>query len=234
MKELAALAKKYRTVVIPNVMLSHNSRYSNTCVVIGPEGNALGMYSKTHLAPGEENTLEAGKAIEVVTTPFGKIGLMICFDINFPELPRCYELLGAELLLWTTMRQAEHEEGLYRAVLPGYAITHGIPLGVSTYVSEMQQIDRNPMSSILYNIFGQVVAGNRTTPGVVRGTVDLDERPLDRRTWANPEWVCTASYLRRQRRPDLYGPMVKLLTPEERNRDNEPTVKPKLANQRGD
>jgi hypothetical protein len=98
----------------------------------------------------------------------------------------------------------------------------------------MQQIDRNPMSSVLYNSFGQVVAGNRVTPGVVRGTIDLDERPLERRTWSNPEWVCSTSYLRRQRRPDLYGVLVKPMTAEERNRDNEPTVRGKFPNQKGD
>jgi predicted amidohydrolase len=234
MTQIAGLAKKYRMVVIPDVMLRRGDKFSNTCVVFGPEGNVLGEYSKTHVAPEEEKCFDPGNSIATVATPFGKIGLMICYDINFPELTRCYEMLGAELLLWTTMRQGEHEEGLYRAVLPGRAITHGIPLGVSTYVSEMQQIDRNPMSSVLYNVFGQVVAGNRITPGVVRGTIDLDERPLERRTWSNPEWVCSTSYLRRQRRPDLYGVLVKPMTAEERNRDNEPTVRGKFPNQKGD
>ena len=234
MKEVSALAKKFKMVVIPNVMLQKDNHWLNSCVVYGPEGTVLGHYNKSHTAPGECDYFTPGNAIEPVETPFGRLGLLICYDINFIEASRCHELKGADILLWTTMRQAENEEGLYRAGLPARCILHGLPLGVSTYVTEGQFLSRNPMSSILYNSFGQVLAGGRSTPGVVRGVVDLDEQPLERRTWSNPEWLNSPSYLRRQRRPDLYNVLVKPLTEADRNLDNEPTVRPKLADQRGD
>jgi predicted amidohydrolase len=225
MKELSALAKKYKMVVIADVMLQQGSRWSNTAVVYGPEGTVLGGYSKSHVAPGEDNYFDPGNAIEPIETPFGRLGLLICYDINFIELTRCYEMKGADLLLWTTMRQGENEEGLYRAGLPARALIHGLPFGVSTYVGNDQHLSRNPMSSILYNCFGQVIAGGRITPGVLRGTVDISEHPLERRTWSNPEWLDSPSYLRRQRRPDLYGVLVKPLTDADRDTRNEPVVR---------
>ena len=240
MKEVAALAKAFNMVVIPDVMLHDGGngrdggRYFNSAVVFGPKGDVLGQYRKTHLAPGECETFDPGDAIEPIATPYGRIGLLICYDINFPELTRVHEMKGAELLLWTTMRQAEHEEGLYRAVLPGRAWTHGIPFGVATYVSEGQLVMRNPMSSILYNCFGQVIAGGLVTPGVVRGVADLDEHPLERRTWANPEWLNSGAYLRRQRRPDLYGVLTRPLSAGERDLRNEPAVRPASPEQMKD
>jgi predicted amidohydrolase len=224
MQDLAGLARKHKMVVIPDVLFLEDNRKRNTCVVYGPEGSVLGLYSKTHLAPGECNTVEAGDSLKPVTTPFGKLGLFICYDVQFPEIPRVYEVEGAEILLWTTMRQCEHEDGQFRQILPARCIETGLPLGVATYVTEHQRIGRKPMSSHIYNALGQVVAGGSYKGGVVRGTLDLDEVNLERRSWEKPDWVNASSYFRRQRRPDLYGALTRPLSAEEKNPDNEPAI----------
>lgn len=225
MKQCAALAKKHKMVVIPDVFLEENGRYYNSCEVIGTKGEKLGHYRKTHLAPGECDYFEEGDAIKPIETPFGKLGLLICYDVNFPELTRCHEVQGADILIWTTMRQGEHEDGQYRAILPARALEHGIPLAVATYVTPYQLIGRKPMSGICFNSLGQVVAGGQLQAGVVKATINLEDKPLDRRTWGKPDWVVRASYLRRRRRPDLYGPLVDLLSGDEANPDKEPTAR---------
>jgi predicted amidohydrolase len=162
--------------------------------------------------------------VKPIATPFGKLGILICYDINFVELTRCYELAGAELLLWTTMRQGNQEEDLYRCRLPARCMEHNLPLGVSTWVTEDQERSRAPMASILYNQFGQTVAGGAVTPGVVRGEIDLDLHPTGQRRWGEPEVVRTGPYTRRQRRPDLYGSLVKRLSAAEADPEKEPVV----------
>ncbi|HYF48562.1 MAG TPA: carbon-nitrogen hydrolase family protein [Planctomycetota bacterium] len=226
MKECSALAKKHKMVVIPNVMLLRE-KVTNTCVVYGPDGSVLGEYSKIHIAPGECEFFEAGKSIQPVETPFGKLGMLICYDINFPELTRCHELQGADILLWTTMRQGELEEGHFRARLAGRCIDHGLPFAVSTYVSEDQLQNRACMSSTIFNQFGQVVGGGKFDAGVVRGTIDHDNRPLERLTWDTPDWLDSPSYLRRQRRPDLYGAITRPLTADEKDTTKERVVIPR-------
>lgn len=221
LRQVAALAARYGMVAIPDVLLIDGDHATNTALVYGPDGALLGQYAKTHLAPGERQTCAAGDAIETIATPFGRLGLLICWDIHFPELTRVHELQGADLLLWTTMRQAESEEILWRAVLPARCWDHSLPLGVSTYVTAHQVPLRRPMAATVFSAFGQVIAGGMCGEGVVQGTVDLDERPHDRRYWGRPDWVDAGSYYRRYRRPDLYAPLTAALAPVDADPDVE-------------
>ncbi|MCZ7649364.1 MAG: carbon-nitrogen hydrolase family protein [Planctomycetota bacterium] len=223
-KSLRESARKHGMVVIPDVLWLEGGRPYNRCVVIGPEGERLGHYDKVHLAPEEQKTVDFGAKLEPVATPFGKLGLLVCYDINFPEITRCYELQGAEILIWTTMRQCESEEILYRAVLPARAYEHKLPFAVTTYVTPNQHLNMKPMTSAVFNALGQLVAGSMTCEGVVAGTVDLDARPLLRRAWANPQFVDASRYFARQRHPELYGPLTRRLGADEANPALEPTV----------
>jgi predicted amidohydrolase len=69
----------------------------NTAVVIGPEGDVLGRYRKTHLFCGED-WVTAGDRAVVVETPLARLGLMICFDGDYPELARIEAVRGAEVI----------------------------------------------------------------------------------------------------------------------------------------
>ena len=70
----------------------------NSAVLIGPGGDVLGVYRKTHLFPGEMQWVTAGDAVTVVDTELGRIGLSVCFDGDFPELFRIQAVLGAEII----------------------------------------------------------------------------------------------------------------------------------------
>ncbi len=74
----------------------------NAAVLIGPDGDVLGVYRKTHPFPGERvergGWVTAGDDVCVVETSLGRIGLIICFDGDFPELSRIEALLGAEVI----------------------------------------------------------------------------------------------------------------------------------------
>ena len=74
----------------------------NTAVVIGPSGDVLGEYRKTHPFGPERaecgGWVTAGDSALVVDTPFARLGLMICFDGDYPELARIEAVQGAEVL----------------------------------------------------------------------------------------------------------------------------------------
>src|SRR5262249_37657023 len=67
-------------------------------LLIGPGGDVLGVYRKTHPFPGEMQWVTAGDSVTVVDTELGRIGLSVCFDGDFPELYRIQAVLGAEII----------------------------------------------------------------------------------------------------------------------------------------
>ena len=100
----------------------------NTSLVFGPTGERLGVYRKIHLfdleIPGgpvekESERFAAGSRPVCVSTPVGKIGLSICYDLRFPELYRELVSAGAEILVapaaFTAHTGAAHWEVLLRA-----------------------------------------------------------------------------------------------------------------------
>jgi deaminated glutathione amidase len=74
----------------------------NAAVLIGPSGEVLGVYHKTHPFGGERadrgGWVTPGEDICVVETPLGRIGLIICFDGDYPELSRITAIKGAEII----------------------------------------------------------------------------------------------------------------------------------------
>ncbi len=80
----------------------------NTSYVFSPQGEEIAKHRKMHLfdinVPGgqrfmESDTLTAGDSVTVFDTPFGKVGVAICFDIRFSELFRLMGNQGAEIIV---------------------------------------------------------------------------------------------------------------------------------------
>jgi predicted amidohydrolase len=74
----------------------------NAAVLIGPDGEVRGVYRKTHVFCGEGRDdggwVTPGDEAVVVETDLGRIGLMICFDGDYPELARIEAVRGAEVI----------------------------------------------------------------------------------------------------------------------------------------
>jgi len=82
-------------------------RIRNTSVLMDPEGVICAIYRKMHLfdvdVPGgkrfrESETVEPGNDVVVAPTPWGGLGLSICYDLRFPELYRAHAAKGARMV----------------------------------------------------------------------------------------------------------------------------------------
>lgn len=99
------------------------------CLVLNEQGKTVARYDKIHLfdvnVPGSEEqyreseTIEAGEAALLLDTPFGRLGVAICYDLRFPELFRYMAAQGMDLLAvpaaFTAKTGAAHWELLIRA-----------------------------------------------------------------------------------------------------------------------
>jgi len=71
----------------------------NSSVIVGPKG-LIGLYRKVHLFYREKLFFSAGNlGFPVFDLPFGKVGMMICFDWIYPEAARTLTLKGAQLIV---------------------------------------------------------------------------------------------------------------------------------------
>ena len=74
----------------------------NSAVIVGPQG-LIHVYRKTHLPVlGVDRFVRPGDALQVVQTPAGLLGPLICYDLRFPEPPRVLALQGAEIIVHPT------------------------------------------------------------------------------------------------------------------------------------
>jgi len=98
---VADLARQHHLHILGSCLsLLGVNRFGNTAVWFDPQGQNQAEYSKIHLfrLMAEEQFLTAGEKLAMLTTPWGKAGLAICYDLRFPEMFRAYALAGARLV----------------------------------------------------------------------------------------------------------------------------------------
>ena len=88
--------------VVVGVLEQAGDKIHNSALLLGPAG-LLAVYRKTHLPfLGVDRFVEPGDAFAVHDTPVGRIGLLICYDMRFPESARVLALDGAEIIAHPT------------------------------------------------------------------------------------------------------------------------------------
>ena len=164
-----------------------------SCLVFNDKGERVARYDKIHLFDvnlvendetyHESQTIENGEQIApVVETPFGKLGLAICYDLRFPEMFRYMAREGAEIFTlpsaftditgkahWEILVRARAIENLAYVVAPGQGGYHAN--GRQTYGNSMivdpwgRVLDRLPKGSgvVMANVDVQQVKSVRTT-----------------------------------------------------------------------
>lgn len=117
----AALARELHVnIVAGSVVTAERGRFYNTAYVFDREGQTVAQYHKTHLfSPSGEGThFQAGDTLCRFTLDGQRCGLIICYDLRFPELTRRMALEGLDLLFvpaqWPDTRTM-HLETLARA-----------------------------------------------------------------------------------------------------------------------
>lgn len=88
--QLQEKAKQHKIHLIAGILEKDGNDIFDTAVIIDPEGTLLGKYRRWFLWTGETNYITPGKPINCIHTNFGKVGLIIGYDINFPETCRRY------------------------------------------------------------------------------------------------------------------------------------------------
>ena len=105
-KHFQKLAKKYKIDIVPGSIIERrkNGVY-NTTYYIDSRGRIKGEYRKINLWHPERRYISPGNKVSVFNTKFGKVGLIICWDLAFPEIFRAMARKGVNIVfcpsLWS-------------------------------------------------------------------------------------------------------------------------------------
>jgi N-carbamoylputrescine amidase len=192
-----------------------NNAYFNSLAMIDADGSMLGVYRKSHIPEGpgyhEKFYFSPGDTgFRVWKTRYGVLGVGICWDQWFPEAARCMALLGAEVLLYPTAIGSEPQDASidsrdhWQRCMQGHAAANVMPLVASNRIGvergEKYEMTFYGSSFIAGPTGDKVVEADRTAETVLTATFDLDEVRRQRHAWG----------VFRDRRPELYGPMLTL------------------------
>jgi predicted amidohydrolase len=118
--ELSRIARENSLDIVGSLPEKEGDSVYNSLYAIAASGEIAGRYRKIHLFPPieEDRHFRPGRHPVVLPTRAGLLGLMVCFDLRFPELSRVLALNGAQILIisaqWPAAR-ISHWEGLLRA-----------------------------------------------------------------------------------------------------------------------
>lgn len=117
--ELLEISRELKLVIVGSMPEPNGDKVFNT-IYVTDNGRLAGVYRKMHLFSllGEDRAFSGGDRWLLAETSIGKLGLIICYDLRFPELTRRLALEGAQIICvpaqWPKPRQ-EHWRTLLRA-----------------------------------------------------------------------------------------------------------------------
>lgn len=188
--QLAAWARHYGIWLVAGAMptrIEGEARIHTSSLVFDPEGRCQGHYHKIHLfdvdvADGqgryrESETFSSGERPVTVPSPFGTLGLSICYDLRFPELYRTLVAHGARILLvpaaFTRVTGAAHWEALLRA----RAIENQCWVVAANQGGDHETGRETFGHSMIVDPWGAIVACQRAGAGLVSARFDPEQAP---------------------------------------------------------
>ncbi|MCE5270969.1 carbon-nitrogen hydrolase family protein [bacterium] len=182
-EHLSALARKHKMYIIVGILENDHGVLYNTALLIDRQGQVAGRYRKVHLPLDDlEGGVTPGDSYPVFDTDFGRIGIMICYDLQFPEPSRAMTIQGAEVLFCPN----------WGSDFPpaGRALENQVYVVSSGYDTPTDIVGPD----------GKVLARSEKKPGLAVAEIDLN------RGLREPGFARRRQYLLRELRPDIIIP----------------------------
>jgi predicted amidohydrolase len=178
---MKSMAKKYQVNIIAgSYAIKSGGKASNTTLVIDRSGGLVGEYSKVHLFDSlgarESDVIKPGDGPGIFDLDCGKIGVVICYDLRFPEFTRSMAMEGIDALFapsaFFTPRH-DHWEILVKSTAV-QNVMHVVA------VNQIGEIPEKLMGyfgrSMMVDPWGVIIAGASDREGYFYGELDLEYR----------------------------------------------------------
>ena len=184
-ERLSAIARRHRIHVLAGSILETRDgpKCANTSLLIGPDGGVLGRYSKMHLFKvtfpdgavfDETRYTEPGTEVVVAQTPFGRVGMTICYDLRFPELYRTLTLSGAQIVTVPSAFTAFTGEAHWKVLLRARAVENQVFILAPNQVGTSVTGIRFHGHSLVVDPWGTVLAEGAEDEELVSVEIDTE------------------------------------------------------------
>jgi len=210
-KSMQAMAKSL-SVYIPCSFFEREGPHTyNSMAMIDNRGDIMGVYRKSHIPDGpgyqEKYYFKPGNSgFKVWPTPYGNIGVGICWDQWFPEAARVMMLQGADVLLYPTAIGSEPYDNtldtstIWQRVMQGHSVANAVPIIAANRIGKEQispQANEHTFygHSFISDHTGDIIESlGAQEEGIVISTFDIEWLKKYRSSWG----------FFRDRRSDLY------------------------------
>ena len=208
-KKLSEKAKEHHYYLSPNVYLEMAGKRYDASLFIEPDGKLKGILKMVHIAQAkqfyEQDYYTPSEAsFKVFETPYGKIGIVICYDRHLPESIRTCTLLGADLIIVPTANTKAEPMEMFEWEMRVQAMQNQVFLAMCNCTGLEGEMDFAG-ESIIIHPSGEVLAKADDKEQLLVCDIDLKEAA---------GWKKKVPYLS-TRRPECYIKLSEILTEAE-------------------
>jgi deaminated glutathione amidase len=181
---LTALSRELRVwqLVGSLTLKSDDGRIANRSVLISAEGKVVASYDKIHMFDAtlpsgtvikESSAYRPGERAVVAQTPWGGLGMSVCYDLRFPQLYRALARRGAAMLAIPSSFQRETGKAHWHVLLRARAIENAAFVIAPALCGDHPGKRMTYGHSLVVDPWGEVIADGGEAPGIVYADLDL-------------------------------------------------------------
>lgn len=205
-KKLSEKAKEHHYYLSPNVYLEMAGKRYDASLFIEPDGKLKGISKMVHIAQAkqfyeQDYYTPSEDSFKVFETPYGKIGIVICYDRHLPESIRTCTLLGADLIIVPTANTKAEPMEMFEWEMRVQAMQNQVFLAMCNRTGLEGEMDFAG-ESIIIHPSGEVLAKADDKEQLLVCDIDLKEAA---------GWKKKVPYLS-TRRPECYIDYLNIIT----------------------
>ena len=163
-------------------LMSDDGRLFNRSVLISEEGRVVAGYDKIHMFDAtlpsgtvirESSAYRPGERAVIAATPWGKLGMTVCYDLRFPQLYRALARGGATMLAIPSSFQRETGKAHWHVLLRARAIENAAFVIAPALCGDHPGKRMTYGHSLVIDPWGEVLADGGEAPGVIYADLDL-------------------------------------------------------------
>lgn len=190
-KQICDACKKCHIWAVPNIYLEEGGKAYDASILIDKEGKIVGTQKMVHVAQAkqfyeQDYYTPSDEGFQIFDTPFGKIGIVVCFDRHYPESIRTEALMGAELILIPTVNTKTEPSEMFEWEIRVQAFQNSVAIAMCNRVGIEGEMEFSG-ESILTDANGNLVIKADDQEQILYADIELKEssRIRDSRPYTN-------------------------------------------------